>query len=387
MSVNLTDMKTALKFDSDERRWQAVVERQPAADGAFVYSVKTTGVYCRPSCAARLARRENVRFHATPKDAERSGFRACKRCRPNQPIAKQSHEAAVANACRLIESAAELPGLESLAKSVGLSQSHFHRVFKALTGITPKTYATALRTKRVRHGLASGKSVTAAAYSAGFQSSSRFYAASWKMLGMTPKKYRAGGRGEKIRFAVGQCSLGSILVAATDKGICAVALGDDPSALVNDLHDRFRQSELIGGVAKFEKLVAQVIGFVERPSAGCNLPLDVQGTAFQQRVWQLLCKIPCGKTATYTQIARRLGRPSAVRAVASAIAANPIAVAIPCHRVIRTGGALAGYRWGIDRKAALLARESANENGTTAKSKSLRPPSSPRRESSWQELP
>jgi AraC family transcriptional regulator of adaptative response/methylated-DNA-[protein]-cysteine methyltransferase len=350
-------MKTALKFDSDEHRWQAVVQRQPAADGAFVYSVKTTGVYCRPSCAARLANRKNVRFHASPKDAERSGFRACKRCRPNQPHANQQNEAAVAKACRLIEIAAEPPRLESLAKSVGLSPSHFHRIFKVLTGLTPKAYAAALRANRIRHGLANGKSVTAAVFSAGFQSSSRFYVNSSQALGMTPKQYRAGGHGEKIRFAVGQCSLGSILVAATDKGICAIALGDDPSVLVNDLQDRFRQSELIGGDAKFEKLVAQVVGFVERPSAGCNLPLDVQGTAFQQRVWQLLSKIPCGKTATYTQIARRLGRPSAVRAVASAIAANPIAVAIPCHRVIRTSGALAGYRWGIDRKAALLKLE------------------------------
>jgi AraC family transcriptional regulator of adaptative response/methylated-DNA-[protein]-cysteine methyltransferase len=235
-------------------------------------------------------------------------------------------------------------------------------VFKSLTGLTPKAYATALRTKRVRHELANGKSVTAAVYSAGFQSSGRFYAASSKVLGMTPKKFRTGGRGEKIRFALGQCSLGSILVAATEKGICAIALGDDPSALLNDLQDRFPQSELIGGDAKFEKLVAQVIGFVERPSTGCKLPLDIQGTAFQQRVWQLLCRIPCGKTATYAKIACRLGQPSAVRAVASAIAANPIAVAIPCHRVIRTSGALAGYRWGIDRKQRLLAREQDGAN-------------------------
>jgi AraC family transcriptional regulator of adaptative response/methylated-DNA-[protein]-cysteine methyltransferase len=360
-------MSKPITFDTDHDRWQAVVQRQPAADGAFVYSVKTTGVYCRPSCPARRAKRENVRFHPTPQDAQRSGFRACKRCRPHQAHSNQHHEAAVAKACRLIESAVDLPDLESLARSVGLSPSHFHRVFKALTGLTPKAYATALRTKRVRHGLANGKSVTAAVYSAGFQSSSRFYTASSKMLGMTPKKYRAGGPGEKIRFAVGQCSLGAILVAATEKGICAIALGDDPSALVNDLQDRFRQSELIGGDSKFEKLVAQVIGFVEQPSVACKLPLDVQGTAFQQRVWQLLSKIPCGETATYAQIARRLGRPSAVRAVASAIAANPIAVAIPCHRVIRTSGALAGYRWGIDRKKILLALEQHGASKTQRK--------------------
>jgi AraC family transcriptional regulator of adaptative response/methylated-DNA-[protein]-cysteine methyltransferase len=347
-----------MTFDTDSDRWQAVVQRQRAADGAFVYSVKTTGVYCRPSCVARLARRENVRFYDSPEDAERGGFRACKRCRPNQFQTSQSHGAAIAKACRLIEGAAQPPSLESLARSVGLSPSHFHRVFRACTGVTPKAYSDAVRTNRIRERLANGKSVTAAAYAAGFQSSSRFYSASLKILGMTPNQFRAGGRGEKIRFAVGQCSLGAILVAATDKGICAIALGDDPSALVNDLQDRFSHSELVGGDTKFDKLVAQVVGFVERPTTDCKLPLDVQGTAFQQRVWQLLCKIPCGKTATYAQIARQLGRPSAVRAVASAIAANPIAVAIPCHRVIRTSGALAGYRWGIDRKTALLRLES-----------------------------
>jgi AraC family transcriptional regulator, regulatory protein of adaptative response / methylated-DNA-[protein]-cysteine methyltransferase len=351
-------MNNSTTFDSDHDRWQAVIHRQPAADGAFVYSVKTTGVYCRPSCPARRAKRKNVRFHPTPQDAQRSGFRACKRCLPDQAHSNQHNESAVARACRLIEAAAEPLDLVTLAQSVGLSPSHLHRTFKSLTGLTPKAYAIALRTRRVRRNLASDKSVTTAVYSAGFQSNSRFYATSKKLLGMRPKTYRAGGPGEKIRFAIGQCSLGAILVAATDKGLCAVALGDAPGALVNNLQDRFPHSELIGADAKFEKLVAQVIGFVERPSAGCNLPLDIQGTIFQQRVWQLLCKIPYGKTATYAQIARRLGRPSAVRAVASAIAANQIAVAIPCHRVIRTGGALAGYRWGIDRKAALLKLES-----------------------------
>ena len=359
MGLARAQPKTPQRFRSDEARWQAVVRRDASADDIFFYSVKTTGVYCRPSCAARLARRENVRFHATAQDAERAGFRACKRCQPNEPSLVERHRLAVAKACQLMEEAGEEQSLESLAAAVAMSPSHFHRTFKALTGLTPKGYSSAQRAQRMRGNLLRSKTVTAAVYDAGFNSHGRFYATADKLLGMTPTTFRSGGAGMAIRFAVGECSLGSILVAATERGICAIALGDDPGVLVHDLQDRFPQAGLVGSDANFEQLVARVIAFVERPSAGLNLPLDVQGTAFQERVWRLLCEIPCGQTATYAEIAQRAGTPAAVRAVAQAIAANKLAVAIPCHRVIRTDGSLSGYRWGVERKAALLERERA----------------------------
>ncbi|HUB95134.1 MAG TPA: bifunctional DNA-binding transcriptional regulator/O6-methylguanine-DNA methyltransferase Ada [Stellaceae bacterium] len=339
---------------SEEECWRAVVDRDRRADGVFYYSVRSTGVYCRPSCAARLPRRENVRFHASCEEAERAGFRPCKRCRPNEASA---HAAAVAAACRLIAESEEAPSLDALAAAAGLSRFHFHRVFKSVTGVTPRDYAAAERARRVRDGLKQAPSVTAAIYDAGFNSSGRFYEASSSLLGMTPTRFRAGGEGTEIRFAVGQCSLGAILVAATAQGICAIALGDDPEALVKSLEDRFPKATLVGGDASFERWVASVVGFVEAPHLGLDLPLDLRGTAFQQRVWQALREIPPGTTTTYAELARKLGVPNAVRAVASACAKNPVAIAIPCHRVVRRDGALAGYRWGIERKRALIERE------------------------------
>jgi AraC family transcriptional regulator, regulatory protein of adaptative response / methylated-DNA-[protein]-cysteine methyltransferase len=344
-------------FPSDEDCWAAVVRRDRSADGVFVYSVATTGVYCRPACAARLARRENVRFHATCEEAERVGFRPCKRCRPNEPALAEQRAAAVAKACHLIETAAELPNLDALAEAAGMSRFHFHRVFKTITGVTPKAYAAAHRAQRVRNELSRSGTVTDAIYDAGFNSSGRFYETSSDVLGMTPTHYRSGGTGASIRFAVGECSLGSILVAATGKGVCAISLGDDPDALARDLQDRFPGAQMIGGDAAFEQWVAKVVGFVERPALGLDLPLDIQGTAFQQRVWQALREIPAGSTASYTEIARRIGAPSSVRAVAQACGANDLAVAIPCHRVVRNDGALSGYRWGVERKRSLLERE------------------------------
>ncbi len=344
-------------FASDDQRWQAVVARDKSADGAMVYCVKTTGVYCRPSCAARLARRENVEFHPTPAEAERAGFRPCKRCQPDQRVSTNDHTQAVAQACKLIVDADESPDLQTLAMTVGMSPSYFHRLFKSLTGLTPKAYATAHRGERVRRELPRAGSVTSAIYNAGFNSNGRFYATSSRMLGMKPADFRQGGDGATIRFAVGECSLGSILVAASQLGICSIALGDDPNALVKDLQDRFPQARLIANHREFDRLVARVIAFVDRPGKGLDLPLDVQGTAFQHRVWQKLCEILPGKTRTYSQIARDLGRPNATRAVAQACAANSIAVAIPCHRVVRTDGSLSGYRWGIQRKAKLLETE------------------------------
>ena len=347
-------------FSSDEDRWAAVAQRDRNADGIFYYSVKTTGVYCRPSCAARLPRRENVRFHATCDAAERAGFRACRRCRPKAPSLAEQRASAVAEACRLIERAEEMPGLDALAQAVGMSRFHFHRVFRSVTGLTPKAYATAHRTRRVHEELSRGSTVTDAIYGAGFNSNGSFYAVSSQLLGMTPTSFRAGGLGVSIRFAVGECSLGSVLVAATEKGVCAILLGDDPDALVRDLQDRFPRANVIGGEKDFEQVVARVVGLVETPAAGFDLPLDVRGTAFQQRVWQALRTIPAGSTASYADIARQIGRPKAFRSVAQACGANPLAVAIPCHRVVRTDGALSGYRWGIARKRALLNRESAS---------------------------
>ena len=338
-------------------RWAAVVARDRRADGTFYYSVSTTGVYCRPSCGSRRANPKNVRFHRTTAEAERAGFRPCKRCRPDQPALAQRYAARVADICRVIEAADEMPSLATLATRAGLSPYHFHRVFKAITGVTPKAYATAHRTKRVRNELTRRKTVTEAIYDAGFNSGGRFYATSDQLLGMTPTDYRAGGAHTEIRFAVGECSLGSILVAQSAKGVCAILLGDDADALVRDLQDRFPRATFVGGEPAFEQTVAKVIGFVEAPALGLDLPMDVRGTAFHQRVWQALREIPIGSTASYTEIASRIGAPNGARAVAQACGANALAVAIPCHRVVRTDGSLAGYRWGIERKRSLLKRE------------------------------
>ena len=348
------------RFSSDEERWVAVVNRDHAAGDEFVYSVATTGVYCRPGCAARRPRREHVRFHASCEVAENAGFRPCRRCRPNDlPLAERRAEA-VATACRLIETAEGVPDLHALAGAAGMSRFHFHRVFKAVAGCTPRAYAAAHRADRMREALRTSRTVTDAIYDSGFNSSGRFYAASSATLGMAPSTFRRGGTGEKIRFAVGECSLGSILVAATAGGVCTILLGDDPTVLVNELEDRFARAKLVGGDSEFESVVARVIGFVEAPALGLDLPLDILGTAFQRRIWQALREVPAGTTASYGTIADRVGSPKAARAVARACASNPLAVAIPCHRVVRNDGALGGYRWGVERKRILLAREDSS---------------------------
>ena len=344
----------------DDRRWAAIVARDRDADGTFYFSVKTTGVYCRPSCGARRPHRRNVAFHATRAGAEHSGFRPCRRCRPDRDAPGQPHAATIARICRIIESAATVPSLTSLARRAGLSPYHFHRTFKAVTGVTPRAYAGAQRAKRVRDELQKrSKTVTEAIYDAGFSSGGRFYESSNQLLGMTPSEYRAGGGDTHIHFAVGQCSLGSILVAQSARGVCAILLGDDPDTLVRDLQDRFPAATFVGDDPGFARVVAMVVGFVETPSKGLDLPLDIRGSAFQQRVWQALRDIPIGSTVSYTDIARRIGAPRAARAVARACAENPLAVAIPCHRVVRTDGARSGYRWGVERKRALLTREGA----------------------------
>lgn len=339
-------------------RWKAVLVREASADGRFVYSVRTTGVYCRPSCPSRRARPENVAFHLSCEAAEAAGFRPCKRCRPDEAGPSADRAATVARACRMIEEAEQAPRLKSLAEACGLSAYHFHRLFKAATGLTPKAYATAVRAKRMREELSGGEiSVTSAIYGAGFNSNGRFYETSNATLGMRPTEFRDGGPGTEIRFAVAECSLGSLLVAQSRKGVCAILIGDDPDALARELQDRFPKAELIGGDRTFEQVVATVVGFVENPGLGLDLPLDIRGTAFQQRVWRALRDLPAGETASYAEVAAAIGAPNAVRAVAQACGANAIAVAIPCHRVVRTDGALSGYRWGVERKRALIERE------------------------------
>jgi len=357
MARTLTKPRLPKASAADAKRWSAVLARDSSCDGRFVYSVATTGVYCRPSCAARRPKRAHVRFHASCADAEAAGFRPCKRCRPGAPALPQEHAVKVARACRLIEAAEEAPTLAALAEAAGLSPYHFHRIFKAVAGVTPKAYATAHRHNRVREHLKGSSTVTEAIYAAGFNSSGRFYANASQVLGMTPTDFRCGGANAEIRFAIGACSLGAILVAASKKGVCAILIGDDPDALARDLADRFPRAELIGDDGEFEALVAKVVGLVEAPRSALDLPLDVRGTAFQHRVWAALKDIPPGSTATYADIAQAIGAPKAVRAVAGACAANMLAVAIPCHRVVRTNGALSGYRWGVERKRTLLNRE------------------------------
>ena len=349
---------TTLAYGDDAARWAAVQRRDKDADGAFWYSVSTTGVYCRPSCGARAALRRNVAFHASCGAAEAAGFRACLRCKPCEAPLAERHAQLVARACRLIDASDIAPNLDSLADACGMSRYHFHRIFKSHTGITPKAYAAAQRAARIERALAREGTVTDAIYAAGFNSSARFYAGAGERLGMTPTAYRAGGHGMEIRFAIGACSLGAILVAATSVGICCILLGDDPDALARDLQDRFPAAALEGADAGFNDVVARVVGFVEAPRLGLDLPLDVRGTVFQQRVWEALRQIPSGATVSYAELAARIGLASGARAIAGACAANPVAVAIPCHRVVRNDGSISGYRWGVERKRALLERES-----------------------------
>ncbi len=342
---------------AQDPRWTAITARDRAFDGQFYYSVRTTGVYCRPSCGARLANPKNVAFHASVAEARAAGFRPCRRCRPDAESADAERNARILEACRRIETAEDPPSLADLAAGAGLSPHHFHRVFKAVTGVTPREYLAGVRARRVREELPNSETVTEAIYDAGFNSGGRFYAQSNAMLGMTPTRYRAGGADVQIRFAVGECSLGAFLVARSALGICAILLGDDPGALVRDLQDRFPRADLVGGDEGFEQEVAAAVGLIERPADGLALPLDIRGTAFQQRVWRALQEIPSGATASYREIAERIGAPKAVRAVAQACAANALAIAIPCHRVVRLDGDLSGYRWGVERKRVLLDRE------------------------------
>lgn len=356
-----SEEKQAPHFASDEARWQAVRERDRAADGVFFYGVKTTGVFCRPSCAARLAKRENVSFHSTAADARRAGLRPCKRCRPEQQDAERVEARAVSMAAKLIEDAVAreepVPSLEALATKAGYSPFHFHRMFRQSLGLTPKAFAKAARNRKLAGDLEKGASVTAAIHAAGFSSSSRFYESAANDLGMAPRLRQKGGEGQRIAYAVTETTLGPLLVAATEKGVCAVEFGASGASLESSLKRRFPRADLVTGDRSFGDLVAQVVRHVETPHEARGLPLDVQGTAFQERVWQALRAIPLGETASYRDIAQKIGEPRASRAVAMACASNPVAVVIPCHRVVRANGDLSGYRWGTRRKETLLSRE------------------------------
>ena len=347
-------------FEDDEARWRAVAARDRTADGRFIYAVRTTGIYCKPSCAARLPRRTNVTFHATSEEAERLGFRACRRCRPKLAPGNETAYQVVTTAARMIEGAIagdrKVPLLEMLAARSGFSTFHFHRMFKQALGVTPKAYEAAIRADRAAQSLSAGGTITAAIYDAGYASSSRFYDAAAARMGMTPATRRAGGQGETIRYAIGRTSLGQVLVAETGRGVCAILLGERDADLVRDLEQRFAKARLSADAASLGDRLAAVIALIEKPHRH-SIPLDVRGTAFQEQVWQALRAIPIGETATYAEIAAAVGRPKAVRAVAGACAANPAAVAIPCHRVVRSDGHISGYRWGSERKARLLARE------------------------------
>ena len=343
----------------DIDRWAALQRRDASADGQFFYSVNTTGVYCYPSCAARPPRPANVRFHATRADAEQAGFRPCRRCRPDLPPRANREATLIAAACRHIEAGDEALSLATLAKAAGCSPHHFHRLFRRITGVTPKSYADAHRQTRVQSTLGANTSITTALYQSGFNSQGRFYGTADAMLGMTPTAYRAGGAGEHITHATGPCTLGHVLVATSSRGICAILLGDDPAALTTDLERRFPRAHHQPAAPALTNLLGQITQLVDNPAqpAALSLPLDIRGTAFQRRVWEALQAIPVGHTTSYAQLAATIGAPNAVRAAAAACAANKLAVAVPCHRVVAGNGALTGYRWGIERKRALIRKE------------------------------
>lgn len=350
-----------LAFSSDQARWEAVVSRNKAADGSFVYAVRTTGVFCRPSCPSRPAKRENVSFFDSPVQAETAGYRACKRCRPLDETAN-AHAAIALNACKMIDSSEQEPDLAMLAHAAGLSRWHFQRLFKAEIGLTPKQYAIAQRKKRLRQGLGAAESVTDAILDAGYTTNSRAYNDA-KVLGMTPSAYRSGGAGEVIHWCSAQSSLGEVVIAATEVGICMIEFGS-PDDLVSTLRSRFPKARILAADSGMPSVVREVVALIDGPAGNVHIPLDIRGTAFQEKVWRALMRIPPGETLSYGELAERIGMPTAARAVARACASNHIAVAIPCHRVVSGTGDLTGYKWGLDRKRELLEREGVTESGT-----------------------
>lgn len=347
-------------FITDEERWQAVLARDPRADEQFVFAVQTTGIVCRPSCRARHALRKNVCFYADVHHAIQAGFRPCKRCMPDKGNPQELKLAKIEHACRLLEQEPTLT-LEKLANQVAMSPFHFHRLFKSVTGMTPKAWQQAARGQRLRTALAQGDNITDAVLAAGFPDSSSYYRKASDTLGMTAKQYRKGD--VAVRYAIDDCSLGLCLVAESERGICAILLGDSDTELTEELATLFPKAERVPLEDAFALRTHQVIASIDNRAVPLSLPLDIRGTAFQQRVWQALRDIPCGETASYQQVAKAIGKPNAVRAVAGACAANKLAIVIPCHRVVRNDGALSGYRWGTERKALLLKREAEHQEG------------------------
>lgn len=349
---------------SDARRWQAVLVRDSSVDNTFVYAVRSTGIYCRPSCPSRRPRREQVRFFRRAKIAEKAGFRACLRCKPssNGAEAEGDDTRAVTQLCREMEEQIKLNPEQSLkltdlSARAGISSHSLHRRFQQVIGITPRQFADALRLRRLKGRLQRGDSVTTALYDAGYGSASRLYEYANAQLGMTPATYRQGGKGMEIAYTIEECPQGRVLVAATDRGISAVYLGDADRPLERALHEEYPKANIRKGSGTLGPWVRSIVKHLRGGEKHLDLPLDVEATAFQRRVWQELQKIPYGTTRTYSQVAQALGQPTAARAVARACATNPVSIVVPCHRVVRSGGQLAGYRWGLERKRALIERE------------------------------
>lgn len=342
----------------ENARWQAVLSRDAKADSTFVYGVTSTRIYCRPSCPSRRPKRENARFFDSPSDAQNAGFKACQRCRPDEKTQAQRR---VEKTCQLIAENLDSPlSLEELAAQTGSSASHLQRSFKEIIGVSPREYGDALRLQKVKSNLQNGDSILSAQNEAGFGSRG-LYERAPSQLGMTPATYQRGGAGAQIRFTVAPCNLGFLLVAATHKGICSITLGDSSEELETNLRVEFPHAKIRRDDGELQTHVQTLLRHLAGQEPHLDLPLDVQSTAFQRRVWQELRAIGYGQTRTYSQVAHSLGQPSAVRAVARACATNPVALAVPCHRVVREGGALAGYRWGIERKKTLLQNETAEK--------------------------
>lgn len=346
-----------MDYPDNKSRFEAVCNRDKQAIGCFYYAVESTGVYCKPACASRLPKPENVRFYDSCAEAELAGFRACKRCKPNAQTAEKGLSGMIVDACRQIEETDSDTKLKSLAECFGLSPSHFHKVFKEIVGITPKQYAAALQSRRFRDNLKTTRSITEAIYESGFSSSSRAYEKVRERLAMTPKNYQKGGSGELILYGVAPCFLGWMIVAVTIRGICMIELGDGPEELTGKLHTAFPRAEIELAGEDFEAFILGVADSIRNPESHAALPLDIQGTAFQEQVWKTLMEIPAGTTLSYSELAEKMGKPRAVRAVASACGANRLAVVIPCHRILCNDGDLGGYRWGLERKKILLLRE------------------------------
>jgi AraC family transcriptional regulator of adaptative response/methylated-DNA-[protein]-cysteine methyltransferase len=342
---------------NEERRWQALVSRDADQDGRFVFAVRTTGIYCRPTCPSRRPKRANVSFYETPAQAEQAGYRPCRRCHPGGEGIGARQARAVHRACRLIEESEVAPRLGELAAAVGMSESHFHRQFKRLLGVTPKQYSAGKRVKRLQNELEAGRPIADAIYESGYGSGSRVYETSAAMLGMTPTDYRDAGKDQVIAYALEKTELGWLLVAATAKGICSIEFGDNKKQLRENFVRKFSAASIDAADQKLCGWVSEIVSFIRTPVHGLRLPLDIRGTAFQRRVWQALQKIPLGTTMTYAQVADAIDQPRAHRAVARACAANQLALAVPCHRVVRKDGQMGGYRWGTGRKRQLLDRE------------------------------